>query len=209
LKTSKSCAILQCLGIFGGFLFGSSAFAEDPLHLFLKDLKSLRANFEQIEYDEHQKEIRRSQGTLDLQRPSRFRWEYQKPYVQSIISDGTQVWFYDPDLAQVTIKPYSRALANTPAVLLSSDEPIEKNFLVSKPHDGKIELRPKTKDTGFVKAIVGFSGLELQSMELEDSFGQKTHLQFSAIQRNHEVPEELFSFTPPTGVDVITAEGKK
>ncbi|CAK0757635.1 outer membrane lipoprotein carrier protein [Gammaproteobacteria bacterium] len=144
-----------------------------------------------------------------MQRPGRFRWEYQKPYVQSIISDGNQVWFYDPDLEQVTIKPYSRALANTPAVLLSSEEPIEKNFSVSKPRDGKIELRPKTKDTGFVKATVGFSGLELQSMELEDSFGQKSQLQFSAIQRNHEVPEDTFSFTPPAGVDVITTEGKK
>ncbi|CAK0762207.1 Outer-membrane lipoprotein carrier protein [Gammaproteobacteria bacterium] len=179
----------------------------DSLRAFLKDLTDLRADFHQVEYDEHQKEVRQSHGTLNLQRPGRFRWEYKSPYLQTIISDGKYVWFYDHDLAQVTVKPYTNALANSPALLLSSDTPLEHDFQIKEAgtRDGIewIELRPQTSDAGFIKAEVGFIGKELRSMELLDNFSQMTRLTFSNLRRNLSLSADLFQFHPPPGVDVV------
>ncbi len=185
----------------------AQAEVSDALHSFLEGLHNLRAEFQQTEYDEHHNEVRQSQGTLQLQRPGCFRWEYKTPYVQTIVSDGVQVWFYDPDLEQVTVKPYGKALASSPALLLSSDVPLERNFqlTVGDLKEGLrwIALRPKATDAGFVKAEVGFSGKELRAMELLDSFGQTTYLKFSNLQRNLSLPAGLFHFQPPVGADVM------
>ncbi|CAK0761705.1 Outer-membrane lipoprotein carrier protein [Gammaproteobacteria bacterium] len=207
-RIGHSSAFFLLLAIFT-ILQWNSAQAEvsDSLHAFLKDLHNLRADFQQTEYDEHHNEVRQSQGTLHLQRPGRFRWEYQTPYLQTIVSDSAQVWFYDPDLAQVTVKPYDRALANSPALLLSSDEPLENNFQLVETGTRVdlqwVELRPKKPETGFVKAELGFMGKELRAMELIDNFGQTTNLKFFNLQRNLSLTAELFHFSPPPGVDVI------
>ena len=177
------------------------------LRSFLKGLTSLRVQFIQTEYDDRHSEVRTTHGSLDLQRPGRFRWEYQTPYRQTIVSDGQRVWFYDYDLSQITVKPYNNALANSPALLLGSDSPLEDNFQITAGdnRDGLAwgELQPKAKDSSFSKAQLGFSGNELKIMELLDGFGQITRLQFSATERNVTLPATLFHFAPPPGVDVM------
>jgi len=210
-RTIHSYSVFLLLVIFSATEWNfAQAQVSDSLHTFLEGLRNLRADFQQTEYDEHHNEVRQSQGTLHLQRPGRFRWEYQVPYLQTIVSDGTQVWFYDPDLEQVTVKPYNRALANSPALLLSSDEPLEHNFQLVETGDRSdlqwIELRPKTPDAGFVKAELGFMGKELRAMDLIDNFGQTTNLKFSNLQRNIPMPADSFRFYPPPGVDVIGKE---
>ncbi len=195
--------LLLCLALCVGTVYAEV----DPLHRFLEGLHNLRADFRQTEYDDHHNVVRESQGTLHLQRPGCFRWEYKTPYLQLIISDGQQVWFYDPDLEQVTVKPYGRALANSPALLLSSDEPLDHHFEVTDAGTRAglqwVAVQPKTTNAGFVKAEVGFSETELRAMTLVDSFGQTTNLQFSNPQRNLSLPEDLFHFHPPPGVDVM------
>jgi outer membrane lipoprotein carrier protein len=44
---------------------------------------------------------------------------------------------------------------------------------------------------------------ELAVMELNDMFGHKTVLRFSAMQRNPKFSAQLFKFTPPKGADVL------
>ncbi|MDE2088990.1 MAG: outer membrane lipoprotein chaperone LolA [Gammaproteobacteria bacterium] len=181
------------------------------LQAFFQGLHGLRADFVQTLRDGKLNEVQRSSGTLALQRPGKFRWDYRKPYHQLIVADGHTLWIYDHGLEQVTERPLGKALGNTPAMLLSSTEPLQKNFTVTDLGERNglawVELQPKAKDTGFTLIRLGFSTRTLKVMDLVDSFGQVTHLSFSNVRRNPALSPSLFEFTPPKGADVIKARG--
>ena len=194
------------------FIFGLGAAqvvnaSGERLRSFLAGLRSLQADFEQVLLDENGVILEEAKGTLRLARPGRFRWDYREPYPQLIVADGKNVWIYDSELAQVTVKPLGEAVGNTPALLLTSDQPLEERFQLRDldTQDGLdwLELKPKTPDVSFSRIQLGFRGTELQKMELEDSFGQLTKLRFYRIVKNARVDPLSFSFTPPAGVDVI------
>jgi chaperone LolA len=182
----------------------------ERLHSFLEDVKSLSADFEQVLLDADREEIQRSSGTVAIQRPNRFRWDYELPYEQLILTDGDTFWIYDSELKQVTIRALTTALSRTPAVVLSSDKPIESEFTVEEQGTRRglawVELKPKAADTEFEAIRIGFRGPELAMMELSDSFGQITQLTFSNIRRNPRLKPGLFRFEPPQGVDIIRAD---
>ena len=48
-------------------------------------------------------------------RPSVFRFDYSKPFVQNIVADGQQLWLFDTDLNQVTVRNQAQTLGSTPA----------------------------------------------------------------------------------------------
>ncbi len=188
----------------------AGAGAVERLNAFLANVQSLEASFDQSLYDEDSKLLEESGGQLYLQRPDRFRWSYAEPYVQEIVADGSRLWIYDSELSQVTVRPLDNALGNTPALLLSSDAPLEENFVVReaglRAGLAWVELTPRSADGSFSSVMLGFAGPDLKTMELVDNFGQKTQLDFSGTRRNPELNPALFRFTLPTGVDVITDE---
>jgi outer membrane lipoprotein-sorting protein len=51
---------------------------------------------------------------------------------------------------------------------------------------------------------MGFKDNALQQMILTDSFGNTTQITFSNMKKNPKLPANLFKFTPPKGVDVIS-----
>lgn len=170
--------------------------------------KGFMADFQQTLFDENQKPVERSSGTLAVKRPNHFRLEYTKPYHQVYVADGKQLWFYDEDLEQVTVKAQSQVLTNTPAMLLSNPDELLRAFDVQPL--GKVgevtwfELTPReSAQSNFKRVALGFGKDNLQSMELEDAFGQVTRLDFSNIRRNPDFPRGTFEFTPPKGVDVL------
>lgn len=181
--------------------------ATDRLQTFYNDVKSLRASFGQTVTDANGKLMQRASGTMALQRPGRFRWDYEQPHDQLIVADGNKVWLYDPELEQVTVKSQGEALGDTPAQLLSSGKPLEQSFRVSElpARDGIewVELTPKSKDTGFDRVRLGFDAKSLAKMELVDAFGQTTRLTFTGVERNPRLDANLFKFIPPKGVDVV------
>ncbi len=142
-------------------------------------------------------------------KPGRFRWDYRNPAEQLLVSDGETVWLYDVDLAQVTVRSVGQSLSNTPAMLLSGTGNVAETFDVAA--DGSadgldwVQLKPKLDDTDFRSVRLGFAGKELIRMELSDRLGQTTRIQFTRIERNPALEPELFSFTPPAGVDVVGA----
>lgn len=181
--------------------------ATDRLQAFFKDVHTIRADFRQEVLDANQNVIQSSSGIMMLSRPGRFRWDYNKPYKQLIVSDGKRVWLYDVDLEQVTVKPVDTVLGSAPALLLSGNTPLEKNFKIVDrgQKDGQywVELKPKQNDTGFENMLLGFGETELEKMELNDSLGNLTRLVFSHSERNIAIENAMFTFTPPKGVDVI------
>lgn len=93
---------------------------------FFNNTNAMRANFSQVVTDTQGRKIQEVQGSMQLQRPNKFRWDYSKPYEQQIISDGKQVFLYDTDLQQVTIRELSKALGSSPAALLAGGDAVEK-----------------------------------------------------------------------------------
>lgn len=178
--------------------FGALAAAEDARRVndYLAGLTSLRADFEQFTFNAERTQMMQSRGTLNLQRPGRFRWEYDSPNRQVIIADGKRVYLHDLDLKQVSHQSQGRALRGTPALLLADGGPIDTHFEASRipSTDGRewIELRPKSADTEVVRIELGFARDELESLIMEDSFGQTTRLNFSKAERNTSLSPDLF-----------------
>ena len=129
-----------------------------------------------------------SSGTMAFSRPGKFRWSYEKPYQQLLVSDGVKLWSYDKDLEQVTVKKLGDALGNTPAAFLAGSGEVEKNFILSEPGkvDGVeiVDAVPKDKDSTFQRVRIGFVDKLPKMMEVRDNFGQVTTLCSLAFERN-------------------------
>jgi outer membrane lipoprotein carrier protein len=217
LRATLRCALaLLALAPLGAWPAAGEADA-GLLDRYLQGLTSLRTDFRQTVRDAHGATTESGTGTLIVQRPGRFRWEYRPNAVggadpkqngQLLIADGRNLWFYDRELAQATVKPVASVLSPTPVMLLSgSVAQLHAQFDVSagKPHDGLawIEIQPRSPDADFNHAELGFAGEQLARMLIDDKLGQSVRLDFEHSQRNAPVDAANFSFVPPAGVDVI------
>jgi outer membrane lipoprotein carrier protein len=187
----------------------SSAFADgvSSLREFYKNTDSMRAKFHQVVNDNKNRKIQEVEGSMQLQRPNKFRWDYNKPYEQQIVSDGKQVFLYDIDLQQVTMRDLSKAIGSSPAAMLAGGDAVEKSFTLKNAvrKDGLswVLALPKDKDSGFDRVLLGFKGENLRKMEMYDSFNHATLITFDDVERNPTLNLETFLFTPPKGVDVV------
>lgn len=174
---------------------------------FYNNTRSVHANFYQVVTDKQGRKVQEVYGEMQLKRPNKFKWDYNKPYEQQIISDGKQVWLYDTELAQVTVRAIDKALGSSPAALLAGDDTLEKGFKLAnldrKDNAEWVSAEPVTRDTGFEKILLGFSDNKLQEMELIDSFGHTTRIVFSAVEVNPTINNKTFLFKAPKGVDVV------
>ncbi|WMJ07872.1 outer membrane lipoprotein chaperone LolA [Nitrosomonas sp. sh817] len=187
----------------------AEATAIESLKTFIRETRTVRADFSQTLYDQSARAIQESKGTMQFERPEKFRWVYEKPYEQMIVGDGTQVWFYDPDLNQVTIRQFNIAIGSSPAALLAGSSTIEENFeLVELGVQNDLEwleATPKSKESAFEFIQMAFSrDGELKIMALRDNFGQTTLLSFSGWNKNPTLSADLFKFAPPDNADVIS-----
>lgn len=180
--------------------------AVDTLKAFVRDVKSGHAEFTQTVTSPDGKKKRVSKGSFDFQRPNRFRFDYAKPYEQIIVGDGQKVWLYDVDLEQVTVRPMNKAVGATPAALLAGGS-LESDFdlKAATTVDGLewVDAKPKLKDGQFQLVRVGFKGNSLAVLEIIDSFGQQSRLEFSGYTANTPVATQRFQFMPPKGADVL------
>ena len=188
----------------------AQADAVDTLRAFVKDVQAARGQFTQSVTSPDGKKSRTSQGSLEFQRPNRFRFAYSTPTEQLIVGDGKQVWLYDADLNQVTVRPMSQALGATPAALLAGGN-LEKDFVLkAAPGTGQgadaiewVDAQPRQKDGQFQSVKVGFKQGQLSVLEILDSFGQRSRLSFGQLETKVCLPASRFQFTPPAGADVL------
>ena len=190
----------------------------DSLEQFVKSTRSGKAGFTQVvtaPAKEGQTPRSKTQtGTFEFQRPGKFRFHYTKPFEQVIVADGQTLWLYDVDLQQVTARQQEQVLGSTPAAIVAAApnvKALEKDFnLAEEPDkDGQqwIKATPKSRDGQLQSIRVGFKqgakGPELGTLDIQDSFGQRSVLTFTAFEMNAELPAGTFQFKPPAGVDVL------
>jgi outer membrane lipoprotein carrier protein len=180
--------------------------AVDTLREFVRDVKSGQARFMQTVVSTDGARKKTSSGQFEFARPNRFRFAYTQPFEQLIVGDGQKVWIYDADLNQASSRAIGQALGATPAALLAGGSLDAEFTLAPLPARDGLEwtlATPKAKDGPFQSMRVGFRGKDLAAVEITDSFGQISTLQFSQYQANTPVVAERFRFVPPAGADLI------
>ncbi|HEV6965380.1 outer membrane lipoprotein chaperone LolA [Roseateles sp.] len=180
--------------------------AVDALRDFARDVKSGKANFTQTVTSPDGKRKKVSSGAFEFERPNRFRFAYAKPFEQVIVADGIKVWIYDADLNQASSRKLADALGATPAALLAGAN-LERDFtlkaLATEGGIDWVQASPKQAESTIQSLKLGFKGRDLAAMEIVDGFGQRSRLDFSAVQANVPVAAERFQFKLPAGADLI------
>lgn len=183
--------------------------AAEQLKVILANLHSMQAHFSQTVYDGNGRIIQQSSGSMTLQRPGLFRWETQQPSRQLLIADGHRLWFYDMELEQVTVQKQHAINQNSPALLLSgSDTQLTQDFVVTElnatqRNEQVFRLVPKENAGLFQSLQLAFINKQLLSMQLMDSLGQMTRINFNKVRLNQSLSPRLFHFVVPPGVDVV------
>lgn len=183
----------------------SSAYAE--FQAFLKNTRSARGSFRQQVLHASGRVLETTEGSFAFARPGKFRWDVQKPYEQLLVADGEQLYFFDRDLNQVTIRKLGDAIASTPAAILFGNESIERDFLFTEAglHEGLLwlEASPRTREAGVERIVIGMRAGLPEAMDVVDSFGRTSRFTFRMLERNSSIDATLFGFRIPPGADVI------
>ncbi len=176
---------------------------------FVDNVVTFQGSFEQSLIDADGLVVENTSGMLEIQRPGRFRWSYIDPYEQWLIADGVNIWSYDVDLAQVTVKPQAEALANTPALLLSGADDALDQFEYQGSYVETVttwvRLVPKNTESGFERVELGFIADTLNRMVFYDNLEQTTLVQLYEVTVNDPIDPARFRFNVPSGVDVVGA----
>jgi outer membrane lipoprotein carrier protein len=190
--------VLACAGV--------RADALDALKAFVRDVQTGQADFRQTVTSPDGKRVKTSSGTFEFARPNRFRFAYTRPFEQVIVADGSKVWIYDRDLNQASSRKLTQALGATPAALLAGGS-LERDFELKATPDRNglawVEATPRVRDSALQTVRVGFRSSELAAVEIVDSFGQTSLLQFDKFVPNVPLAAERFRFVVPAGADLI------
>ncbi|WP_235041760.1 outer membrane lipoprotein chaperone LolA [Vreelandella profundi] len=196
-----------------GLTFAAPVLADDAAERLterLDPLESYQASFEQQILDGSGDRLQSARGEMWLSRPGLLRWEVDAPYSQIVVSDGDDVYLYDPDLEQVTIQAMDDRVTHTPALLLSgsASDLTESYEVFYEQNDGDdvFTLVPISADTLFEELSMVFDADTLTELWMMDSTGQRTSITFSDITSNGNVDRSKFDFDIPEGTDVIREE---
>lgn len=187
-----------------------AASAEDELRQFIENVRTLEGRFVQTQTDEHGELVTSGAGLVAIARPGKFRWAYDRPYEQLMVCDGAKIWAYDPDLAQVTVRPAGEALAGTPAELLATKARLSDNFTVTDRGEEEnglrhVSLAPKSEQSDFRSIELWLKSGVPQRLRFSDPLGGTTDVELRDLKINAAIPDSRFRFLAPKGVEVIEA----
>ena len=205
-----------CLGLLASTTAQADS-AQDVLKRFTDGVQTFDAHFDQVQTTDKGQVTARSSGHFWLARPAttgtgKFRWSYEKPYVQATVCDGAKLWAYDPDLNQVTVRDAKSALAGTPAELLSQKAALTSAFTVKDAGtDGDtrlVTLSPKSKDSDFktIELALNKDGAPVR-MKFADQIGGHSEVTFTEVHTNTKIDPAQFQFTPPKGAEIVNDGG--
>jgi outer membrane lipoprotein carrier protein len=147
-------------------------------------------------------------GVVSIKRPGRMRWEYKDPEAKLFVSDGRTFYFYVPADRQVIVSEQdterslaARLLSGKGGLLeefeASLEEPLEEGVL-------RIKLVPRREQADVERAFLDVepSG-RIRAILLEDIQGNRTRFRFESVRENTGLPDRLFRFEVPAGVEVV------
>ena len=177
----------------------------------LAGMRSIEAEFHQQLKDGKGVLVQESGGRVVLAHPGRFRWETKPPFEQLVVSDGVTVWQYDPDLAQVVVRPLDKRADQVPSMLLAGEvEAVNRLYAITASRDDagaeRFELVPRADGSPFSRLALQFRSGALERLEITDGLGQRTEVSFSGVKPSASADPGLFVFHTPEGVDEVRDE---
>ena len=153
-------------------------------------------------------------GTVYFLKPGRMRWEFDEPSKELIVSDGTQLYNYDPELNQVVEAPLAQTLRAPGATeFLLGVGDVKKDFnaaLMDGPDSALIHLKLVSKGQGnTIELRLDPKNYNVETIRVVDQLGNSTALKFSDIVNNSPISESMFRFSPPAGADIVKPEPSK
>ncbi|MSQ65696.1 MAG: outer membrane lipoprotein chaperone LolA [Limnohabitans sp.] len=216
----RACIRVACFAAASlGFCTLARADSLDSLAKFLSSTRSMRAEFTQTvttpSKDSRPAKIKISNGSFSFIRPTVFRFDYAKPFLQNIVADGKHLWLYDADMNQVTQRNQSQALGSTPAYLIAAATDLatlEKEFVLQAEASAEglqwIGADPRNQEGSLQKIRIGLrvqgEQVTLSQLDILDAFGTRSQIKFERIDTNPKyLTLSQFSFVPPKGADLI------
>ena len=169
----------------------------------LAKINFFSAEFSQKIFDENGTELQQGSGQLSVSKPNLVNWETKLPDESIIVSDGSNLWFYDPFVEQVSVYTLENAIANTPILLITNNDPkLWQDYNVSQLADNRY-LIPAKNENSRVKSLelafeTGNNSEKLIAFNILDATGQLSVISLSA--HNNKPNSALFSFSVPEGV---------
>jgi chaperone LolA len=169
---------------------------------------SLRLNFIQRYTNRATGRTLEDSGSIASKKPGRMRWEYKDPEKLYVLADGVS-WFYVPEDEVVYRIPTGPDEARRlPALLLAGQASFGRDFKAHLDAVGppaRLRLEPTAGDEDYAQVLLAIdpATLELRSLAVVDVLGNLTEYEFQDEQRNVDLPDELFRFKAPPGVEVV------
>ena len=148
-------------------------------------------------------------GVVSLKRPGRMLWEYRDPEKKTFVSDGKTFYFYVPADRQVIVRDQA-GQRGIPALLLSGRDDLLAEFeatLEKAPGPGlqRLRLTPKKADPEVERVFLDVDAADrIRAVRVRDAQGNESRFDFEGIRENVGLPDRLFRFDVPRGVEVIT-----
>jgi len=190
----------------------------------LANLNFFSANFTQEVVSETGDLLEQSSGKLAISKPNLANWHTQEPDELAIVSDGRDVWFYNPWIEQVSVYSLSAAIARTPILLLTSrDESLWQQYTVTKEkivQEGVEQKKVNQQGERFVISakdpnsqiksltlVFSTKGKKVEANQLSqfsflDATGQISHIKLSNFDDQTVPNSSLFNFALPEGVQI-------
>mgnify|MGYP003384422869 CR=1 FL=1 len=175
----------------------------------LARLNFFTADFAQDVVSESGELLEQSSGNLAISKPNLANWHTQEPDELAIVSDGNDVWFYNPWIEQVSVYSLSSAIAKTPILLLTSkDELLWQQYDVTQINN-RFVISAKDPNSQIKSLTLVFAVDEhniqtshLSQFSFLDATGQVSHIKLSNFNIHKVLSESLFKFMVPEGVQV-------
>ena len=186
----------------------------DKIQKKYEKIADFHADFTQEATVKALNKVQKSDGEVWFKKPGKMRWNYYEPFKDEIVSDGNTLWFYNEEEKQVIESPLdSVSGTETTSTLLSGLGRI-KNLYKTSFSDSKefqsdgnylIDLRPKDEGEDYNKVTLSINKntMMVDTIYLYDPFGNLTKVKLKDIQVDKGVPDSLFKFKVPSGVEVI------
>lgn len=172
-------------------------------------IDSFQTGFVQILTNAATREQEERFGRISFQKPLNVRWESTSPEEEILIIDEEKVWNYFPEEHAVYQYETDEILTSRNMIRfisgqarLTEDFRVEDQGMVDELY--KIKLVPKNPEPDLVLAYIWSDGDGMmRRILLVDFFGNGNELRLEDMDLNPEFEDDLFTFTPPAGVDII------
>lgn len=208
----QAVVFFMLLCINGGAVFAqqaTSSSALSRLDTLLGNIETLAADVVQLIVESDGGVLEESEIQMLLKKPDGFYWETVTPFPELIVTDGSTLWNYQPDLEQVVIEAWDSSRSELAAQLLSGNiESLDDEYTIasvtsSESEHQEFELTPRAADNVYQLISINFMLDELESIYLNSKNGQQTVWRFENVIRNRMIADSQFQFIPPDHIEII------